>query len=65
MLEFVPWHLSPFILDADEMSTKQRREGIFASVMTFFRKLSVALDTFLVGAVLDAGGVVQKATTQP
>jgi oligogalacturonide transporter len=64
MLEFIPWNVFPFIPDVDEMITKQRREGLFASVMTFFRKSSVALATFLVGAVLSAGGFVQKATTQ-
>ncbi|WP_160724547.1 MFS transporter [Bacillus sp. USDA818B3_A] len=65
MLEFIPWNVFPFIPDVDEMITKQRREGIFASVMTFFRKSSVALATFLVGVVLSAGGFVQKAATQP
>lgn len=64
MLEFVPWNVFPFIPDVDEMITGKRREGIFASVMTFFRKSSVALATFLVGAVLQAGGFVQKAPTQ-
>ncbi|WP_251551080.1 MFS transporter [Neobacillus muris] len=65
MLEFVPWNIFPFIPDVDEMITQKRREGIFASVMTFFRKSSVALATFLVGAVLEAGGFVQKASVQP
>lgn len=64
MLEFIPWNVFPFIPDVDEMISKQRREGIFASVMTFFRKSSVALATFLVGAVLEGGGFVQQATTQ-
>lgn len=65
MLEFVPWNVFPFIPDVDEIITNQRREGIFASVMTFFRKSSVALATFLVGAILEGGGFIQKATTQP
>lgn len=64
MLEFVPWNVFPFIPDVDEIITKQRREGIFASVMTFFRKASVALATFLVGAILDWGGLVEGASTQ-
>lgn len=51
MLEFIPWNVFPFIPDVDEMITTKRREGIFASVMTFFRKSSVALATFLVGAL--------------
>lgn len=65
MLEFIPWNVFPFIPDVDEMITQQRREGIFASVMTFFRKSSVALATLLVGAILESGGFVQKAATQP
>ncbi|MBA4601000.1 MFS transporter [Thermoactinomyces mirandus] len=64
MLEFIPWNVFPFIPDVDEMITKQRREGIFASVMTFFRKASVALATFLVGAVLELGGFVEGAAVQ-
>lgn len=65
MLEFVPWNVFPFIPDVDEMITTKRREGIFASVMTFFRKSSVALATFLVGAILEKGGFVQDSATQP
>jgi len=65
MLEFIPWNVFPFIPDVDEMITMKRREGLFASVMTFFRKSSVALATFLTGAILSAGGFVQKAATQP
>lgn len=64
MLEFVPWNVFPFIPDVDEMITMQRREGIFASVMTFFRKASVAFATFLVGAVLELGGFVEGAVVQ-
>ncbi|MFP7225465.1 MFS transporter [Priestia filamentosa] len=65
MLEFIPWNVFPFIPDVDEIITTKRREGIFASVMTFFRKSSVALATFLVGAILEGGGFVQNATSQP
>ncbi|HWJ79708.1 MAG TPA: MFS transporter [Niallia sp.] len=65
MLEFIPWNVFPFIPDVDEMITTKRREGLFASVMTFFRKSSVALATFLVGAILEWGGFLQDATVQP
>ncbi|MBU3568835.1 MFS transporter [Priestia aryabhattai] len=65
MLEFIPWNVFPFIPDVDEMITRKRREGLFASIMTFFRKSSVALATFLVGAILEGGGFVQGAETQP
>ncbi|GGH82477.1 oligogalacturonide transporter [Pullulanibacillus pueri] len=64
MLEFTPWNVYPFIPDVDEMVSKQRREGLFAAVMTFFRKSSTALATFLVGVVLQFGGFVEGADTQ-
>ncbi|ENW0691869.1 MFS transporter, partial [Salmonella enterica] len=37
VLEFTPWNVFPFIPDIDEMITRQRREGLFAAVMTFSR----------------------------
>lgn len=38
VLEFTPWNVFPFIPDIDEMVSRQRREGLFAAVMTFSRK---------------------------
>ncbi|MBS4207373.1 MFS transporter [Bacillus sp. FJAT-50079] len=64
MLEFTPWNVYPFIPDVDEIVTRQRREGLFAAVMTFFRKTSVAIATFFVGALLEWGGFVQGAEAQ-
>ena len=64
MLEFTPWNVYPFIPDVDEIVTQQRREGLFAAVMTFFRKTSVAIATFIVGLLLEWGGFVQGADVQ-
>ncbi|MBU8880710.1 MFS transporter [Bacillus sp. FJAT-29790] len=64
MLEFTPWNVYPFIPDVDEIVTKERREGLFAAVMTFFRKTSVAVATFIVGLLLEWGGFEKGATTQ-
>lgn len=64
VLEFTPWNVFPFIPDVDEIVTKQRREGLFAAVMTFARKSSVAVATMAVGVLLEAGGFVEGATTQ-
>jgi oligogalacturonide transporter len=50
--------------DVDEIVTGKRREGAFAGVMTFVRKLSQALAVILVGQVMQASGFVSKATTQ-
>ncbi|MDS0527729.1 MFS transporter [Clostridium sp. SHJSY1] len=64
LLEFTPWNVFPFIPDVDEMVTRQRREGLFAAVMTFTRKSSVALATFVIGVVLEKGGFVKGQATQ-
>lgn len=65
ILEFTPWNVFPFIPDVDEMVFRQRREGLFAAVMTFTRKSSVALATFVVGLILQYGGFVKGRSVQP
>ncbi|EKQ51428.1 MULTISPECIES: MFS transporter [unclassified Clostridium] len=64
LLEFTPWNVFPFIPDVDEMITRQRREGLFAAVMTFTRKSSVAIATFVIGVVLQNAGFVKGQATQ-
>ncbi|AFJ46607.1 MFS transporter [Shimwellia blattae] len=64
-LEFTPWTVFPFIPDIDEMITHQRREGLFAAVMTFSRKTTVAIATFVVGFVLQSGGFIKGSLEQP
>ncbi len=61
---YVPWTVYTFIPDVDEMVTKQRREGIFAGIMTFARKTTSALAPFLTGIVLSAFGFNEGAKTQ-
>ncbi|MBI9030325.1 MFS transporter, partial [Enterobacter hormaechei] len=65
VLEFTPWNVFPFIPDIDEMVSRQRREGLFAAVMTFSRKTTVAIATFIVGLLLQSGGFVKGSQTQP
>lgn len=65
VLEFTPWNVFPFIPDIDEMITRQRREGLFAAVMTFSRKTTVAIATFTVGLMLQNGGFVKGSQVQP
>ncbi|MFU0885120.1 MFS transporter [Kluyvera sichuanensis] len=65
VLEFTPWNVFPFIPDIDEMITRQRREGLFAAVMTFSRKTTVAIATFVVGVMLQEGGFVKGSQVQP
>lgn len=65
ILVFTPWNVFPFIPDIDEMITRQRREGLFAAVMTFSRKITVAIATFAVGLLLQVGGFVKGRQVQP
>nr|WP_202115470.1 MFS transporter [Gilliamella sp. Pas-s25] len=64
ILEFTPWNVFPFIPDVDEILTRQRREGLYAAVMTFGRKTTVAIATFVVGLILQKGGFVQGSIVQ-
>ncbi len=52
----IPYNMLAFVIDADEMITSERREGIYAGVMTFLRKIAQALALFLVGLALDLFG---------
>ncbi|MCB2307102.1 MFS transporter [Clostridium estertheticum] len=64
ILIFAPWNVFPFIPDVDEMVFRKRREGLFAAVMTFTRKSSVAVATLIVGLILEYGGFVKGGATQ-
>lgn len=64
ILEFTPWNVFPFIPDVDEIICQKRREGLFAAVMTFSRKTTVAIATFVVGIVMQEGGFVKGQQIQ-
>jgi len=64
LLEFTPWNVFPFIPDVDEIITGKRREGLFAAVMTFGRKTTVALATMVAGFVLENYGFVKGDAQQ-
>lgn len=64
ILQYVPWNVFPLIPDLDEIVTSQHREGLYAAVMTFVRKSTVAVATILVGFLLDFGGYVKGQTVQ-
>lgn len=63
----VPYNILPFMSDVDEVMTSRRREGIYAGLMTFVRKIAQAIALFLVGVGLDTIGYraneVQSAST--
>ena len=48
-----PYNMLAFVVDADEIMTTKRREGIYAGMMTFLRKIAQAIALFLVGVGLE------------
>ena len=63
-LNYIPWATYNYMADVDEIVTGRRREGAFAGVMTFVRKMSQALAVMLVGQVMQASGFAPKAAIQ-
>ncbi|MBU1020248.1 MAG: MFS transporter, partial [Firmicutes bacterium] len=51
-----PYNMLAFVVDADQMITTKRREGIYAGMMTFMRKVAQAIALFFVGIGLDLVG---------
>jgi oligogalacturonide transporter len=57
-LNFVPWSVYNYLPDVDEAVTGQRREGIFAGVMTFVRKITQSAALVATGWLISIGGYV-------
>jgi oligogalacturonide transporter len=49
----VPFNMLAFVTDADEIMTRRRREGTYAGMMTFVRKIAQAIALFLVGVGIE------------
>ncbi len=64
-LNFVPWSVYNYLPDVDEAVTGQRREGIFAGVMTLVRKLAQSIAIIFTGWVIDAGGYISPPKGTP
>ncbi|MHA6723616.1 MFS transporter [Sphingomonas sp. RS2018] len=64
-LNFVPWSVYNYLPDVDEAVTSQRREGIFAGVMTLVRKLAQSIAIIFTGWVIDLGGYVSPPKGAP
>jgi oligogalacturonide transporter len=63
-LNYIPWATYNYMADVDEIVTGRRREGAFAGVMTFIRKLTQAAAVSIVGVVMSLGGFDSKAKVQ-
>ncbi len=55
----VPWSMLPDVIDADELKTGQRREGIFYSFMVFLQKMGLAIALWLVGQMIEWAGYIK------
>lgn len=66
---FSPWAMLPDVLDVDQLATGKRRQGTYAGVMTFLRKLSTAAALMVVGWIIQFSGYAAPqdglAVTQP
>ena len=60
ILEFTPWNVFPFVPDIDHMMTRGDRAGIYAAVMTFFRKSTGAVASWIAGILLAEIGFNSK-----
>jgi oligogalacturonide transporter len=58
-LNFVPWSVYNYLPDVDEAVTGERREGIFAGVMTLVRKLAQSAAIMASGWIIDMGGYIR------
>jgi oligogalacturonide transporter len=63
-LNFIPWATYNYMADVDEIVTGRRREGAFAGVMTFIRKLTQSAAVQGVTIIMSLGGFVSGAKTQ-
>jgi sugar (glycoside-pentoside-hexuronide) transporter len=55
--DLVPWSMLGDVVDEDELASGERREGVYAGVFTFLRKLGGASAVAAAGAVLEAAGL--------
>jgi len=56
----IPWAIVADVIEADELETGRRREGVYYGYLVFFRKLASAMAVFVVGELLSAAGYVSS-----
>lgn len=65
----IPWAMLPDVVDMDELETGEKREGLYAGVMTLFMKLTNSIAIFLIGVLLqlanyEANTILAEGTLQ-
>jgi oligogalacturonide transporter len=63
-LNYIPWSVYNYMPDVDEIVTGRRREGSFAGVMTFLRKLLQTCAVLIVTQIFNFAGLVPNSRTQ-
>ncbi len=64
-LNYIPWSIYNYMPDVDEIVTGRRREGAFAGVMTFVRKVMQSAAIFIATQILNLAGLIPKTMDQP
>ncbi len=64
-VQVLPWAMIPDAVEWDELSTGERHEGMFYSLVTLFRKIAVSVVVPLALLVLQATGYIANAPDQP
>jgi oligogalacturonide transporter len=64
-LNYIPWSVYNYMPDVDEVVTGRRREGAFAGVMTFVRKVMQSAAILIATQILNLAGLVPKTMNQP
>lgn len=64
-VQVLPWAIIPDAVEYDELQSGKRHEGMFYSLVTLFRKVSVSLAVPLTLVVLGWTGYVANASVQP
>ena len=60
----IPWSMMPDVIELDELTTGQRREGIFYGFMVLLQKFGLAFGLFLVGIALEGSGFKETIAGQ-
>jgi GPH family glycoside/pentoside/hexuronide:cation symporter len=58
----VPWAIVADVVEADELKTGKRREGIYAGYLVFFRKLATAVSVYIATSFLNLAGFREGTT---
>lgn len=58
-VDLMPWAMLGEVIDADELASGERRDGLFNGFFTFLRKIAGAAGVFVVLAILDVAGLTK------